>query len=654
MARRRDGLDANPDSQAEIPMESLSQAIWYTYQPLPCDGKFIRLLHLEPASNARVPLRAALTIERLRPEVFYEALSYCWGDLAISESIQVDSQRFAVTTNLAAALRAIRRSIEPRVLWIDAICIDQSNIEEKNRQVSLMREIYANSCITIVWQGPSDEWSRKRLSLPEYNFWNHWTMWFDFVDAIRPTVDRPWMSRIWVVQEVAYSRNITVCFGYDRCTWKHFPEMIFAAFLDQGINPRLACQYRAMKLMRKEIADGNRLEIADALRMFRIYDATRASDKVFAILGLLHRPGDVIIDYNKDHRDVYRDLALDIISQTQSLDILGDALQKNECVDPNGMRFWIPDWSYTGSVSHLPPALSPIGDVTTKTSATYEVFHASRNSFEMPILQPDGTLAVNVQVIAHVEEISVYVPGFSDWLAPLWSRDSLIPAPRDMLQTVRSIIELYRDWRDLASRINGPSGTLHDRYVTGHTIGEAFYFTCSRFGIPATHKASLKSELAVDILEWSLAKMDWWYNHASLKLPHILAFLITAPLTLLLMLGAFLKFSRRIFDGIISLDSDSFERMLREAYEGGSDTVLTAIGRTDNGLLGMFPGPTLFERDRLTTIRGDSVVLLQGASMPFVIRKSGEHWRLVGEAYIHGIMFGAAFQRGECERITLC
>lgn len=72
----------------------------------------------------------------------YSALSYCWGDPTITTPITLNGQPYPVTTNLEQALRYIRLEHECRPLWIDALCINQSDLSERSHQVRRMREIY--------------------------------------------------------------------------------------------------------------------------------------------------------------------------------------------------------------------------------------------------------------------------------------------------------------------------------------------------------------------------------------------------------------------------------------------------------------------------------------------------------------------------------
>lgn len=127
----------------------------------------VRLLSLEPASIWNAPLEAQVYHARLG-HAHYEALSYAWGQASASPQKLVvrfrscasdvegsSSTVIPIGTNLAEALLHLRKPKDPRVLWIDAVCINQSDDVEKTKQVQLMSKIYREASLVIAWTGPA-------------------------------------------------------------------------------------------------------------------------------------------------------------------------------------------------------------------------------------------------------------------------------------------------------------------------------------------------------------------------------------------------------------------------------------------------------------------------------------------------------------------
>ena len=97
----------------------------------------------------------------------YEALSYCWGDRSATRLIEVNGEKFEVTANLFSALQHLRRPAKTKVLWVDAICINQNSIEERNSEVQRMVAVYQRAERTLVWLGDASEDSGLAMDLLE-------------------------------------------------------------------------------------------------------------------------------------------------------------------------------------------------------------------------------------------------------------------------------------------------------------------------------------------------------------------------------------------------------------------------------------------------------------------------------------------------------
>jgi hypothetical protein len=129
-----------------------------TYHPLDAEHQEIRLLTLQPAGAWDEPIRCTTSVVSLLDEPQYDALSYVWGDWENSQQIHVDEQAVKVTRNLYKALRRIRNHhSEPVRLWVDAVCINQGDEQERGSQVSLMGKLYSSCQKTLMWLGEWDE-----------------------------------------------------------------------------------------------------------------------------------------------------------------------------------------------------------------------------------------------------------------------------------------------------------------------------------------------------------------------------------------------------------------------------------------------------------------------------------------------------------------
>jgi hypothetical protein len=134
----------------------------FLHEPLTSARSF-RLISLAPSAKSNAEIRCTISVtdlDSLRGKGSYEALSYVWGSPTGTIPIICNNKEHLVTPNLYDALRCLRRPFSPRVLWIDAICIDQraddSSTRERNSQVQMMGEIFREARRVVVWLGIGD------------------------------------------------------------------------------------------------------------------------------------------------------------------------------------------------------------------------------------------------------------------------------------------------------------------------------------------------------------------------------------------------------------------------------------------------------------------------------------------------------------------
>jgi hypothetical protein len=129
----------------------------------------------------------------------YEALSYVWGNPDEKLPIFIHEHSFDVTINLRAALSRLRNHSFERILWVDAICINQANQDEKEHQIQFMSKIYGQANRVIVWLGEAEDDSDQALeairTVAEDELTN---VSNNNQKAIFALLQRDWFERIWV------------------------------------------------------------------------------------------------------------------------------------------------------------------------------------------------------------------------------------------------------------------------------------------------------------------------------------------------------------------------------------------------------------------------------------------------------------------------
>ncbi|ORY13637.1 heterokaryon incompatibility protein-domain-containing protein [Clohesyomyces aquaticus] len=154
---------APPSSRVEderLAEESDLQRTLPSYSPLPASGHFIRLLDIQPGPRGTF-LQCNLRVASLSSQPSYKALSYAWVDETVNASsrkdlpIICDQNVILVSRNLHAALEVFRPIKSILTLWVDFLCINQQDTEERTQQVGIMRDIYLNCEEVLIWLGPN-------------------------------------------------------------------------------------------------------------------------------------------------------------------------------------------------------------------------------------------------------------------------------------------------------------------------------------------------------------------------------------------------------------------------------------------------------------------------------------------------------------------
>lgn len=293
----------------------------YCYSPLP-EGS-IRLFRLLPDQDKNSPIKgqlfdfALLDSEGICP---YESLSYVWGSENKPQSISVDGHDLPVGRNLHIALSHLRHGFLGRILWVDAICINQQDPNEKGRQVQSMPKIYAKASCVVVWLG--DAASVDRQALEEIrNAAAGQSTEFPIEETkqqmIPALLRRPWFQRIWVreqtlndtrrwslteskvLQEVAAARYVLVKCGPTEIDGHAFCSGLSALELSYETYPDLQALVRPViylirgAIFRSRCAPSRSprfsLDISplgELVEMYHTRKATQRHDMVYALLGM--------------------------------------------------------------------------------------------------------------------------------------------------------------------------------------------------------------------------------------------------------------------------------------------------------------------------------------------------------------------------------
>lgn len=316
------------------------------FEPLAEDE--FRLLLLQPRSSGDI--RCTLTTRRLPHSCLdapsYEALSYEWGTETPVLSIVVDGESVSVRENLWWALHHLRLESGVRMLWIDALCIDQGNISERNRQVARMDQIYTSASTTIAWLGRenTDEFElgidfikKRQRHIQRYP----WLTWFCCgsrrdLDSFESLCNRTYWTRLWIVQEILLSHHVTIQCGSHQLPW----TALVKTFADMQIHrpwayetPQLSSgphRLYAAYLQRDEAhqvvktpRQTPRLPLIELSTMFQNFICADSRDHVFALLGLAKSccRTATAVDYALSKTEVFASMLLHHMSAHTDLSI---------------------------------------------------------------------------------------------------------------------------------------------------------------------------------------------------------------------------------------------------------------------------------------------------------------------------------------------
>jgi hypothetical protein len=567
----------------------------FVYDPLDDNSGAFRLLVLAPGAWD-APLDCNLIEDSREASTFpYEALSYTWGDSSALHNITLNNALFSVTTNLYLALRNLRQADVERILWVDAICINQISPIEKTQQVSQMRNIYQAAERVVVWLGEGCVETHRAISWVSSHFerdeqgLEHLTKTArtimdgcpkstvddgdDGLDGEETTQDRrlqllkgfnnllsrPWWSRVWVIQEVVVNSDVTIMCGHSEVSWTTFMAFVEGIYKSKPLlqaSLEESTKYRQSiekALSQQQFASQASQKMSDLLLQHRGLSASDPRDNAYALLGLASdmATSKFLPDYSKSTDEVYKGLTREIVKRHNNLTII--CASQPSATLRSTLPSWTPDWSSPWMYFCL--ARAPYSACSNSTAdVTF--------SKDLSRMNATGLYLATIENVSATYESSG--PTFIDWL-----------------ERVRGWRTLIGDW-DTDSRAFEFDNFLqiYSRHVMGSE--PAYPVDLSAYTPKQAKKSSKK-----DVMKFQthMNSMCWNRKLAATKL----------------------------------YGSLPEELRLANAVAGE----------------GLVPA---------NAVAGDKIVLLHGCRVPIVLRRSGaEEWNLVGDAYLAGYMHGQAF-----------
>ncbi|KAM6514257.1 hypothetical protein FALCPG4_015412 [Fusarium falciforme] len=648
------GPQSNTKPRREAPEESAR-----IYQPFKGKNE-VRLLVLAPG-NEDEEVQCRLINVELNWRARYEALSYHWGDPNVTVPIKCEGQTVAVTTNLHSALVDLRDATEPRYLWVDAICINQDDLDEKAKQIKLMGLIYSRARRVLIYLGRADRevsGALKDLAFLDSKFTAlHVQRYMSRLAALgqtgtnllslfpsqipfpddfnwQPIVTlfrRHWFQRTWIIQEAILAKRGIVYCGRESIPWSKFETVVAALYMyhhtvkqipgydsviDRAINgvntmrlarrDRRKDRFRHFFIMRSERGQLNEYSgLLDLLLDTRQFQCTNPRDKIYGLMGIVRQNVNdehLNPDYSFSVEQVYRNFVIWEIFANNNLRVLGCGSEKES---ESNFPSWVPDFMRLSPQQHLLRRGRRL-DYNAGLDTKIQV----KLSDDSLVLQVKGIVADRIHTVGTKEAVT----GFALHL-PRKLEDRKCESKQNALWFQELIQK--KKWLDEAIVIYGEA---YQRLASNGRpfIGDGHK---KKLMTPATKLADRDAPPGLESFCRALI-----FNVDEFERP-------AAPVytDMVAAFGILVGKSMRVEESYVA-------KWLPYAQLAERSLVRGAVGRrfagTNEGLVGWVPQGTR---------RGDMVVVLYGSRVPFVLRKVGEgKYNLVGECYIHGLMAGEA------------
>ena len=569
----------------------------YTYRPLKSPSNF-RLLHILPKSKPE-NLQFYLCESEIDESKDYHAVSYAWGAPIFNRRIYSAQGFLDITESLFEALLQLRHRREyglPGLLWIDAICINQQDLDERSQQILLMDKIFGRSNPACVWLGPETAMDGRIFGFIRRFADDYWTLVEEVCDseegmnavfdqilasdpdnhdnceALTKLLERSWFLRAWTFQEMISAPKAFVFSGQQSINLSYLMTFgtlwVFLQLKTKLLSResqlavgQLALAFRVINGLSDESQSNAYCSLLSLASTIRTRQATDPRDKLYSVVPLATDQESLPYSptYKVDTEVLYRDFAAHVITRRNNLDIFNSCFY-DSCSD---LPTWVPDWS-TQLVAHYP--LEP----------KHSEFHASGYYTQTTIAEAKGKiLIVKASILEQVEQLS----------------DSKLHLGDNYLQDYyESYVSMVRNQQQAAQSLSSmvASSSL---YANEESQREAFW------------RAFLGESNTNDQLS---AELERKVQQFCTNLDSIIANEIDLA-----------HFNAQAYGA-------TEERLVHNA--SGRKICLTHTGR-----VGWVPGAARV---------GDSVGLVLGSAVPILLRQEGDSYLMIGQCYIHGIMGG--------------
>ena len=633
-----------------------------------------RLLHLAPGTGSD-PLKCSLSQVVLYDQPKYEALSYTWGDPADVCEITCSNKNVSVTRNLHAALSHLRYSDRSRVLWVDALCINQHDLRELAEQVSIMGKIFTSAERVLIWLGEELEKDRGVLRFID-QFWHKmeadirrttnvffrgrqpdtWSILgevgFDksMHRKLGYMIGREWFQRAWVFQEAALPMKGTVICGHETVEWFAFLHTFDVLWNWSSIEaiemfdpPNRLRTMGALTLLKNVIAyqRGCLREPWMLVCCASFLHSTDPRDKIFGVLGLIPEVNDLVIrpSYSRTYQEIYRDFAKHELTQSHRLHLLAcssytpvvdgaltDGAQygtsrmtaedicalRDSQTDHLSLPSWVPVW--TRRMDHLPyEFFRKIHEVTPQKQG-------------FPVSCASGHLGSNISFSSD-SEVLLVAGLLADTIAASATRYKYASTNLTYYWgEVKEILADHLEWLEECHSIAFP-GTREPTVEIRESLAYLSFWQI-------VHGDAISD---VELVRKDENHEFRKYLHYHQKLKDLVQLLFD---------------KNRVESDIHVYNTEQFIEVyhLTQGLVGTTESISRnrRFCRTTHGRLGWLSADA--------GLQGDVIGVLYGAPVPLLLRPDGiGRYRLHGECIIRGIMQGEALQLGlETQMFPIC